>query len=157
MKLSVIRARMLPTALLASLLFVTGAGAVTREDPPDSKRSITPDRMIVSLNQTLAWYREARVAMRAVGTVFAREDEETALALLRRAFETARAQAAVLAAANGPAPVAQRTEVGPLAGKREEVNAAIQADQREVERLRQALRTNPAARRATVQDDLAAA
>ena len=134
MKLSVIRARMLPTALVASLLFVNGAVAATPEAPSDSKRSITPDRMIASLNQTLAWYREARVAMRAGGTVFAREDEETALALLRRAFETARAQATVLAAASGPAPAAQRTEAGPLAGKRAEVNAAIQANQREVER-----------------------
>ena len=159
MKLPITRVRILLTALVASLLFVTGAMAAAPEAAPDSEHSITPDRVIASLNQTLAWYREARVAMRAVGTVFAREreDEETALALLRRAFQTARAQATVLAAASGPAPAAQRTEAGPLAGKRAEVNAAIQADQREVERLRQVLRTAPAARRAAVQDDLAAA
>ena len=128
------RARILPIALVAAFFFVTGAMAATPEAAPDSEHSITPDRVIASLNQTLAWYREARVAMRAAGTVFAREDEETALALLRRAFETARAQATVLAAASGPAPAAQRTEAGPLAGKRAEVNAAIQANQREVER-----------------------
>src|SRR5207245_9429629 len=106
---------------------------------------------IGSRNQTLAWYREARVAMRAGGTVFAREDEQTALAVLRRAFETARAQAAVLAVGSGPATAPQPAEAGPLAKKRAEVNAAIQADQQEVERLRQVLRTAPAARRAAVQ------
>jgi hypothetical protein len=92
-----------------------------------------------------------------VGTVFAREDEQTALAVLRRAFETARAQDAVLTAESGPAPAAQRAEAGPLAGKRGQVSAAIQTDQQEVERLRQLLRTAPPARRAAVQDDLAAA
>jgi hypothetical protein len=147
----------LPTALLAGLLFVTGAMAAPPDAAPDSERSLTPERVIASLNQTLAWYREARVAMRAVGTVFAREDEQTALAVLRRAFETARAQAAVLAAGSGPATAPQPAEAGPLAKKRAEVNAAIRADQQEVERLRQVLRTAPAARRAAVQDDLAAA
>src|SRR3989442_14487018 len=140
MKPAVTRACVLPTALLAGLLFVTGAMAAPPDAAPDSERSLTPDRVIGSLNQTLAWYREARVAMRAVGTVFAREDEQTALAVLRRAFETARAQAAVLAAASGPAPAAQRTDAGPLAGKRAEkraeVTAAMQADQVEVEQLR---------------------
>src|SRR5713226_1409609 len=157
MKPGVTRARMLPTAFLAGLLFVAGAAAATPDAAPDSEPSVTPDRVIASLDQTLAWYRQARVAMRAVGTVFAREDEQTALAVLRRAFEVARAQAAVLAAGSGPATAAPRAEAGPVAGKRAEVNAAIQTDQQEVERLRQGLRTAPAARRAAVQDDLAAA
>src|SRR2546430_13197016 len=129
MKPAVTRACVLPTALLADLLFVTGAMAAPPDAAPDSERSLTPDRVIGSLNQTLAWYREARVAMRAVGTVFAREDEQTAVAVVRRAFETARAQAAVLAAASGPAPAAQRAEAGPLAGKPAQLNATIQTDQ----------------------------
>jgi hypothetical protein len=157
MKPGVTRARMLPTALLASLIFVSGAAAVTQDAPPASEPPITPERVITSLNQTLTWYREARVAMRAVGTVFAREDEQTALAVLRRAFETARAQVAVLAAGSGPATAPQPADAGPLAKKRAEVNTAIQADQQEMERLRQVLRTAPAARRAALQDDLAAA
>jgi len=118
MKPAVTRACVLPTALLAGLLFVTGAMAAPPDAAPDSERSLTPDRVIGSLNQTLAWYREARVAMRAVGTVFAREDEQTALAVLRRAFETARTQAAVLAAGSGPATTPQPAEAGPLAKKR---------------------------------------
>jgi hypothetical protein len=157
MKPGVTRARTLPVAFLAGILFVTGAAAAPQDAPTEPERSITPDGVIASLNQSLAWYREARVAMRAVGTVFAREDEQTALAVLRRAFETARAQAAVLAAGSGPATAAPRPESGPLAGKRTQVNAAIQTDQQEVERLRQVLRTAPAARRATAQDELAAA
>ena len=149
--------RLMAIALFAVFLLVTGAEAAPPASAPDSEHPVTPDRVIASLNQTLAWYREARVAMRAVGTVFAREDEQTALAVVRRAFETARAQAAVLAAASGPAPTAQRAEAGPLAGKRAQLNATIQTDQQEVERLRERLRTAPAARRAAVQDDLAAA
>ena len=116
MKPGVTRGRVLPAALVVGLLFVGGAAAATPAAAPDSERPVTADRVIASLNQTLAWYREARVAMRAVGTVFAREDEQTALAVLRRAFETARAQAAVLAAGSGPAPAAQNAKAGPLAG-----------------------------------------
>ena len=157
MKPGVTRADVLPTTLLAGLLLVTFAAAATPDAAPNSERPITPDRMMASLNQSLAWYRETRVAMRAGGTVFAREDEQTALAVLRRAFETARAQAAVLAAASGPATAPQHATAGPLAGKRAEVNAAVQADQQEVERLRHLLRSAPPVRRAVVQDDLAAA
>src|SRR3989442_222682 len=90
---------------------------------------------------TAAGRGSARVARRAVSPVFAREDEQTALAGVRRAFETAGAQAAVLAAASGPAPAAQRAEAGPLAGKRAQLNATIQTDQQEVGRLRERLRT----------------
>jgi len=157
MKPGVTRADVLPTTLLAGLLLVTFAAAATPDAAPNSERPITPDRVMASLNQSLAWYRETRVAMRAGGTVFAREDEQTALAVLRRAFETARAQAAVLAAASGPATAPQHATAGPLAGKRAEVNATVQADQQEVERLRHLLRSAPPVRRAAVQDDLAAA
>jgi len=72
--------RLMAIALFAVFLLVTGAEAAPPASAPDSEHLVTPDRVIASLNQTLAWYREARVAMRAVGTVFAREDEQTALA-----------------------------------------------------------------------------
>src|SRR5258706_16047196 len=137
MKPGVTPAAVWPTTLLAGLLLVTFWAAATPDAAPTSERPITPDRVMASLNQSLAWYRETRVAMRAGGTVFAREDEQTALAVLRRAFETARAQAAVLAAASSPAPAAQRAEAGPLAGKRAQLNATIQTDQQEVGRLRE--------------------
>ena len=95
--------------------------------------------------------------MRAVDTVFAREAEQMALAVVRRAFETARAQAALLATGSGSAPAPQRADAGPLAGKRTQIRAAIQTDEQEIERLRQRLRTASSARRPALQENLAAA
>jgi hypothetical protein len=157
MKPGVMRVRVLPAALLAGLLLVSLAAAALPDASPDSADPVTPDRVIASLNEVLAWYREARVAMRAVGPVFAREDEQTALAVLRHAFETAQAQATLLGTGSGSATVPQQADAGPLAGKRTQMKAAIQADEQEVARLQQRLRTAPRARRPALQDDLAAA
>jgi hypothetical protein len=148
---------MLPTALFAGLFLVFGAAAAPPDAPPGSEHPITPDRVIASLEQTLAWYREARVAMRALGTVFAREDEATALAVLRRAFETARAQAAVAAVGSGGATATQPAKAGPLSGRRVQVTLAIQTDQQDIERLRQRLRTARRGQRPALQDNLVAA
>src|SRR5262249_46366892 len=112
-----------------------------------------------------------RLAMRGVG-LFGREDEQTALAVLRSAFVTARAQAALLA---GSAPAAAAPPPGeagppprqrpggqkavrarPHGGKRPPARP-IEADQQEVKRLQQRLRNATRAQRATVQDDLVAA
>src|SRR5262249_57231958 len=103
---------------------VPGPRPPRRASRPSSTQQLAPDRVIASLNEALAWYRDARVAIHAVGTVFAREDEQTALAVLRRAFETARAHAAVIAA-SAPAPSAQRADAGSLAARRAQVNTAI--------------------------------
>ncbi len=111
---------------------------------------------MTSLNQALAWYRQARVGMRAAGVIFAQEDEQTALRVLERAFDAARAQASVLDLEKGPATEAQQAD-GPQAAKREQVTAAIQRDQQEIERLQQRLRTARAAQRQAVQDAVAAA
>jgi hypothetical protein len=129
--------------------------------PPDNgsapEHLMTSDQVITSLNQTLAWYREARQAMRNVGSVFGREDEQTALAVLRSAFEAARAQAALLAASDHAAASTPSADAGPLAGKRTEVEAAVQADLEKIDRLQQRLRGAPRAQRPKLQDELAAA
>jgi hypothetical protein len=89
--------------LTVVLLSVTGRGAVpSAVTAPTAEQSLSPDRIIGPLNETLAWYREARTAMRSGEAVFAREDEQTILAVVRHAFETARAQAALLATEKGP-------------------------------------------------------
>lgn len=150
-------ARVLPTALLAGLLLSSSVGATPPDATPSSDHPITPDRVIASLNQTLSWYREARVAMRAGGTIFAREEEQAALTVLRSAFEAARAQAAVVAVGSGAATAGQHVESSPRAEKIAQVKAEIQTDRKEVARLRQQLRTASRARRAAVMDDLAAA
>jgi len=145
---------------LASLALAAPAGngsGAEHHDASGHERPTTPDQVIASLNQALAWYREARLVMRGVGSVIGREDEQTALAVLRSAFETARAQAALLAGSAPAAAASQPGEAGPLAGKRTEIKTAIEADQQEVERLQQRLRNATRAQRAAVQDDLAAA
>jgi hypothetical protein len=157
MKPGLTGAGMLPRAFLVGLLLVTGAAAAEPDASSNAERSLTPDRVLASLTKTLAWYREARVAMRGAGTVFGREDEQTALAVVRRAFETARAQAAAIAAESSSAASAQPTDAGPQAGKLVQMKATIQTDEQEVQRLRRQLRTVPPASRPGVRDALAAA
>ena len=145
---------------LASIALAAPAGngsGAEHHDASGHEHPTTPDQVIASLNQTLAWYREARLVMRGVGSVIGREDEQTALAVLRSAFETARAQAALLAGSTPAAATPPPGEAGALAGKRTEIKTTIEADQQEVERLHQRLRNAPRAQRAAVQDDLAAA
>src|SRR5215471_12775909 len=151
-----IRAHFLVTMLAAGLIAFAGHAIAALEPAPDSDRPFTQDRVIAHLNQTLAWYRHARVAIRALGAVFAREDEQTALAVVRRAFETAKLEAAALKVA-APPTQGQPAQTGPLVGKRAEVNTAIQTDLQQIEQLRQRLRTSPASRRAALNDELAAA
>jgi len=146
-------------ASLASIALAAPAGngpGAEHHDASAHAQPITPDQVIASLDQTLAWYREGRLAMRGVG-LFGREDEQTALAVLRSAFVTARAQAALLAGSAPAAAASQPGEAGPLAGKSTEIKTAIEADQQEVKRLQQRLRNATRAQRATVQDDLVAA
>src|SRR5215813_4097057 len=59
----------------------------------------SPDQVIASLNRAMTWYRQARIVMRSVdgSGVFGHADEQTALRLVGRAFDVARAEAALLA------------------------------------------------------------
>jgi hypothetical protein len=53
---------------------------------------------MASLNRALSWYRQARIVMRSVegSGVFGQADQQTALRLLGRAFDVARAEAALV-------------------------------------------------------------
>src|SRR5262249_44438192 len=105
---------------LSSIALAAPAGNGSGAEPHNAsghEQPTTPDQVIGSLDQTLGWYRDARLAMRGVGSLFGREDEQTALAVLRRAFETARAQAALLAGSAPAAAGAQPGDAGPLTGK----------------------------------------
>ena len=138
--------------LAAGLL---GAGAhVTAAQ--DADHPSTQDQVIARLNQTLAWYRDARVAIRALGAVFARDEQQAALALLRRAFETAKLQAAVLKVAASTTEK-RPAQSDPSTAKRAELNVAIQTDLQQIEQLRRQVRAAPAAKRAALNDKLAAA
>jgi hypothetical protein len=87
-------------ALVAGLVLAFGLAAPAAP-ASDATPALTPDYVLASLNGALAWYQQARVGMRSVesGAGFAdlREDRQTALAVLKSAFELARAQAAALA------------------------------------------------------------
>jgi len=156
----------MPIRLFLLIAFAVSLVSPVRAAPPSNgsasngsapEQPFTPDEVMASLNETIAWYREARLAMRGMGSVFGREDEQTALAVLRAAFEKGRAQAALLAASGRGAASTKATDAGPLAGKRTEVEAAIQADREEIDHLQQRLQRAPRAQRPKLQDDLAAA
>ncbi len=149
--------RPLPAIIIAGLLHVTGAAGATPQAGSDADRAMTPDRMIARVNQTLVWYREARTASHALDAVSAREGEQTALAVLRRSFETARAQAAALVVPRPAATGVRGTPAGPLAARHAELEATIGLDLRNIEQLRQRVRAAAAARRAALESELAAA
>jgi len=151
---------LLVIALAVSLVSPARGAPPTNGSAPNGaapEQPLTSDQVMASLNETIAWYREARLAMRGLSSVFGREDEQTALAVLRAAFEKARAQATLLSAGGRGAASVQPADAGPLAGKRTEVEAAIQADREEIDHLQQRLQRAPRAQRPKVQDDLAAA
>src|SRR5512138_2039384 len=123
---------------------------------PSTTYPQSPEQVMSSLNRTVAWYRQSRIAMRSVDTagVFGRSDEQTAVRLLGRAFDAARAAAALLdreeAGSSGSPSTDGRTAA------RAKLQAAIRQDEQEVERLRSRLQAEPE-RRAALERVLVAA
>lgn len=148
---------LLASAIVAGLPLLSVAAPAPREAAPISEQRITSDRVLGSLNETLGWYREARLVLRPNGAAFAREEEQTALAVVRQAFETARAQAALLVTGRSAPTTTPQADAGPLAGKRTEIKTAIQADEQEIERIRKRIRAAPRAQRPALENDLAVA
>ena len=66
---------------------------------PNAPAARSADQVLDSLNRAMSWYREARIVMRSVdgSGVFGHADEQTALRVVGRAFDVARAEAALLA------------------------------------------------------------
>jgi hypothetical protein len=129
------------------------AQAATASDPP-----LSADQIIASVQRALAWYGQARVAMRSLnattGSIFTRDDEQTAVRILQRAFDSARAAATVLAQHAGPrsGEPAQRRAVDSAA----EVERAMQVEKQEIERLQRQLRVAPRREHPALQRELAA-
>jgi hypothetical protein len=147
-------------SLLALLLLATAAGAAPASASPDgSSVPFSADEVVAALGQTLAWYQQARATMRAINTtadpIFAREDQETVLRLLQRAFDAAHAQAALLNQAKS-LPANQGPQGRP-ADERTRLEADIARDQQEVERLRLRIRQAPARSRAALEHEQVAA
>ena len=134
-------------SLLAGLVLALGVFTAPASSVSDQPPALTPDRVLGSLNGALAWYQQARVTMQAVdaGTGFAdlREDRQTAVAILRTAFDFARAQASALAMEPSASPAV--SEPAADDEKPTDFDARIKRDEAEVTRLAvEAKRASPA-------------
>jgi hypothetical protein len=149
---------------LPLLLFVLGAlvgstalpGAVADDAQPRVKPASppnptapaarSPDQVLASLNRALTWYRQARIVMRSMdgSGVFGHADEQTALRLVGRAFDVARAEAALL----GRDSVVTPDAAGRRAQEQKQLEAAIRQGEQDVERLRARVRAEPGKRAA---------
>src|SRR3989454_3066451 len=105
----------------------------------------SPEQVVASLNRAMAWYRQARIVMRSIdGTgVFASTDEQTAVRLLGRAFDAARAQAALLGRETG----APASADGRRGERRGEVHGTRPGAGQEAARRPARVRAGDAARR----------
>jgi hypothetical protein len=106
----------------------------------------TPEQVLASLNRAMTWYRQARIVMRSVdgSGVFGHADEQTALRLVGRAFDVARAEAALL----GRDSAAVSGAGGRRAEEQKKLEAAVRKGEQDVERLRGRLRAEPEKRSA---------
>src|SRR5262249_6624149 len=80
-------------ALVSLILSIAAGSGPSRAADGSASTTVpfTAAGVKASLDQTLAWYQKARVAMRAIndaaGPLFAREDEQAVLRALERAFD----------------------------------------------------------------------
>jgi hypothetical protein len=144
--------------LVALLAGTSLLGAAPRADAQDTTPSpgdhaLTAESVMAPLQRSIAWYQDARLAMQSIRGVldgdFDRAEEETARRALQRAFDTARARAAVLAQEEqterpGAPPRPARVK------RRAELEAAIEHGERDVARLKGRLGTAAAAARPAV-------
>jgi hypothetical protein len=135
-------------ALGATVGTIVVSGARADEEKPKAASDAQPttsrgsprsqEQVLASLNRAIAWYRQARMVMRSIdGTgVFASTDEQTAVRLLGRAFDAARAQAALL----GRETDAPASADGRRVERRAKLEATVRQGEQEVARLRARLR-----------------
>ena len=149
------RKRCLGALLLAIVLSACGSTAFGEDVTPDPA-----DEVLTALRRTLAWYQQARLAMQsandAAGGLLVREDEQTVLRVLQRAFDVARARAALLAQPGSGAPSAA-TPSAARAERRANLEAAVREDERELARLRELARNAPPRRRAALEREVVTA
>jgi len=125
--------------------------AAPPNQPPPAAR--TSEQVLASLNRAMTWYRQARIVMRSVkgSGVFGPADEQTALRLVGRAFDVARAEAALLSRDSAQASASS----GRRAEELKKLETTIRQDEQDVEKLRARLRAEP--QRRSLQVELAAA
>src|SRR5204862_4807404 len=112
-----------PLALLVCASTAFAEDVAPRENPADD--------VLTTLKRTLAWYQQARITMQsandAAAGLIVREDEQTVLRIVQRAFDVARAQAALIARSGTAAPAAS-TPANQRAERRAQLEAAVRDD-----------------------------
>jgi hypothetical protein len=156
----------LPLALLVLAVTVgTSAPRSRADEPPQRSRPAaspkatgptarTPEQVLASLNRAMTWYSQARIVMRSLdgSGVFGHADEQTALRLVGRAVDVARAEAALL----GRDATAASDATGRRAEEQKKLEAAVRQGETDVERLRARVRAEPE-KRAALEREAAAA
>jgi hypothetical protein len=147
--------------LLAGASFLGAMSRVDAQDttPPSGDRPMTVESVMAPLQRSIAWYQDTRAAMQSIRGVlgdFDGGEEQSAHRAMARAFDVARARAALLARED------QTTSPGApprpaRARRRAEIEAAIDREERDVARLRARLRRATAGARPALERELAAA
>ena len=112
------------------------------------------------LKRVLAWYQQARSAMQsandAVGGLIVREDEQSLLRVVQRAFDVARAQATLVERSGTTTAAASASRTTP-AQRRARAETAVRDAEHEVTRLQEAVRRASRTKRAALERELVAA
>jgi hypothetical protein len=146
------------TALLLVLGLLAGAPASFAEDSAPAPP--TAEEVLDGLKRTIAWSQQARAAMQtakeAAVVLAVREDDRTIVAALQRAFEAARAEAALVeqASASASASPGEETPAARRAERRAKLEAAIRANDAALARLRERGRSAPPAQRDALARDV---
>src|SRR5262245_22633549 len=121
---------------------------------PSAPAARSPDQVLASLNRAMTWYRQARIVMRSVdgSGVFGHADEQTALRLVGRALDVARAEAALL----GRDSVAASGATDRRAEEQKKLEATVRQEEQAVARLRARVRAEPEKRSALEREATAA-
>ena len=146
-------------SLVAALALLT---CVSTAFPEDVAPQHDPaDDVLNTLKRTFAWYQQARNTMQsaneAAGGLIVRENEQALLRVLQRAFDVAKARAALLARFGTTTPTVSRRPATERAERRARLEASVRDDERELVRLREVARRVSRSRRAVLEREVVAA
>ena len=148
--------------LAGSAVLGVGAQSQTVEKTPSgsASTSATSEPVLAPLQRTLAWYQGARLAMQSIGNAldadFTRGEQQTAQRVLQRAFDTARARAA-LAERAGPTENADAQSRQSRAARAAQLKASVAREEQGITELRTRLRAATPVERAAIERQLAVA
>lgn len=152
------RRRVIGSLVMAFALIACVSTAFTEDVDPQRDPA---DDVLSALKRTLAWYQQAGIAMQSAnevaGGLIVRENEQTLLRVVQRAFDVAKARAALLARSGTTTPTASASPATERAERRAQLEAAVRDGDRKLARLRELARRAPRSRRAVLERDIVAA